>query len=123
MVLSELTTVAPWMGLAKRLDPAMALIQASEMDRLGPGPVTPSWILPMAADVVVDRPVVAPDAVDAVVAPADVEAPVPDVPVVEDPLNDWTSAPGGVMEIRFPRARGQSTAEPSTEARRATPAE
>ena len=52
MVESGFTTVAPWSGLAKCCDPAMALIQASEMDRLGPGPVTPSWMVPMAADVV-----------------------------------------------------------------------
>ena len=38
-------------GLAKYFDPATALIHASEMDRLGPGPVTPNWMVPMAAEV------------------------------------------------------------------------
>ena len=52
----------------------MALIHASEMERLGPGPVTPSWMVPMAADVVVARPaVVTPEAVDAVVAAGGVD--------------------------------------------------
>ena len=39
-MVSGFTTVAPWSGLAKSCDPAMALIHASEMERLGPGPVT-----------------------------------------------------------------------------------
>ena len=70
MVESGLTTVAPWMGLAKRLDPATALIQASEMERLGPGPVTPSWMVPIAADVGASWPELAAAVADAVVAPA-----------------------------------------------------
>ncbi len=41
-------------GLAKNCDPAMALIHASEMERLGPGPMTPSWMVPIAAEVGAD---------------------------------------------------------------------
>ena len=43
--------------------------------------------------------------------------------VTDAPLNVWTSALAGVMAISWLRATGQSTAEPRTEARRATPAE
>jgi hypothetical protein len=42
MVESELTVVAPCTGLTKYWDPDTALIHAAEMERLGPGPVTPS---------------------------------------------------------------------------------
>ena len=50
MVESGLTVVAPCSGLAKYCDPEMALIHASEIDRLGPGPSTLRLIVPMAAD-------------------------------------------------------------------------
>ena len=52
MVVSGFTVVAPCMGLANSVDPATALIHAAEMDRLGPGPVTPNWMVPIAAEVV-----------------------------------------------------------------------
>ena len=50
MVASGLAVVAPCSGLAKSWDPDTALIHASEIDRLGPGPVTLRSIVPMAAD-------------------------------------------------------------------------
>ncbi len=55
-----------------------------------------------------------------VVAPA---AWMPPPAVAEAPLNVCTSAPAGVMAIRLLKTSGQSMAELSTEARRATPAE
>ena len=44
------TVVAPCTGLAKYCDAETALIQASEIERLGPGPLTCRLIVPMAAE-------------------------------------------------------------------------
>src|SRR5664280_3919003 len=110
--------VAPWTGLAKYCEPATALIHASEMDRLGPGPVTPRSIVPMAAEVVELDP---PD-VPAEGAAALGEAVEPATTAVAEPLNDCTLAAVGVIEIRLFSARGQSIAESNTLARRARPA-
>ena len=51
MLPSGLAVVGPCRGLAKSCDEDTALIHASEIVRLGPGPVTASWTVPMAADV------------------------------------------------------------------------
>src|SRR5664280_588676 len=118
---SEFAVVAPWTGLAKYCEPATALIHASEMDRLGPGPVTPSSMVPMAAEVVgLD----APDAPDAPAAGAAAlgEAVEPVTTAVAEPWNDCTWAAVGVIAMRLFRARGQSIAESNTLARRARPA-
>ena len=50
IVPSGFAVVAPCTGLVRSLDLATALIQASEMARLGPGPVTFITTLPIAAD-------------------------------------------------------------------------
>ncbi len=124
IVVSGLTLVAPWTGLAKYCDPAMALIHASEIERLGPGPVTLRSTVPMAADVV---------GLEALAVPADVAvaADVGEVGAADElevgaawvvPWNVSTWAPAGVIEMRLPNTRGQSMAELSTEARRFTPA-
>ena len=52
-------------GLANSCEPETALIHASDIERLGPGPVTEVWIVPIAAEVVA----VLPEVVAAVVAP------------------------------------------------------
>ena len=122
MLASAFTFVAPCSGLAKYCDPAMASIHASEIDRLGPGPVTLSCTDPMAAEVV---GVAVPELVagDAVVVDADdVDELEPEAGAWVTPVNDCTFAVEGVIEIRLPRTSGQSTAELSTEARRLTPA-
>ena len=124
MEVSGFTTVCPWSGLAKYGDPATALIHASEMERLGPGPVTPIWMVPMAAEVVeLRRSATLAVVVAAVVAPAVVPVRRAAVGATAAPLNVWTLALAGVIEIRWLRASGQSTAELRTDARRATPAE
>ena len=119
---------APCSGLAKSCDPATALIHASEMERLGPGPVTPSWIVPMAAEVVAlptarrgarrarGRGGVGPSGNTGSPTSAAAWA-------TANPAKDWTSASAGVIEIRLLSASGQSTAALSTECRRSTPAE
>jgi hypothetical protein len=104
IVASVLTVVAPCNGLAKYFDPETASIHAFEMARLGPGPFTDKLMVPMAAAWV-------PEALVA----ADGEA------VSSIPEKLWTDALGGVMVMRLPKARGQSTAVLSTEALRARP--
>lgn len=108
--------VAPCTGLAKKCDPAMALIHASEIDRSGPGPTTPRATEPMAADVGVDptAAVLEGAGLDVVVAlePAVAAAGVPGVSVV--PVNVCTWAPVGVMPTSWFQTSGQSMAELST---------
>ncbi len=129
MVESGLATVAPCSGLAKTFDPATALIHASEMERLGPGPVTEIWTVPIAADVgALEPPAAAPvdedDPAEVVVAGLPAAAPVAAPPpvVTAAPSKAWTLAFAGVIEINVLRASGQSMAELMTEARRVTPA-
>ena len=92
MDVSGFTTVLPCSGLAKSCELAMALIHASEMERLGPGPVTPSWMVPMAADVVaLELPEVVAVGVAVVVALVPAVAVEPDsLPPARRPLRRMT---------------------------------
>src|ERR1700689_1360389 len=106
----------------------MALIHASEIERLGPGPLTAIEMVPMAADVVELLPAEAAldevaEVVAAVVAPALVAVLPPEAGATAAPANVCTLALAGVIEIRWLMARGQSTAELRTDALRAMPAE